>query len=97
MVMDINGKQQNKNLIIKYNELLLKIYLNLILIVVAVHIIKNIVDAIPSPFDGLYVFKHNTVKELGGSVIFGFTIFYYQTTLRKKINYLFDKRLLKKN
>lgn len=72
-----------------------EIYGNLVLVAVAGYIIRNIVELIPFPLDGYYGFDHKKVKELAGGLTFGFALFYYQTNLRKKIDYLFNDRFKK--
>lgn len=72
-----------------------EIYGNIALVSVAGYIIRNIVELIPFPLDGCYGFDHKNVKELSGGLVFTFAIFYYQTNLRKKIDYLFNDRFKK--
>lgn len=76
-------------------RIILEIYINLSFIAIAAYIIRNLVEVIPFPLDGLYGFDHKRVKELNGGLVFSFALFYYQLNLNKKIKYLFNKRLLK--
>ena len=78
-------------------RIILEIYINLSFIAIAAYIIRNIVHMIPCPLNGLYGFDHTKVKELNGGMVFSFALFYYQLNLNKKIKYLFNERLLKKN
>ena len=75
----------------------MEIYLNFAIIAIFGYVIRNIIEFIPSPFDGLCGVNHLKVKELNGGLVFGFTLFYYQTNLRKKIDYVINERLFKKN
>jgi len=73
-------------------RLILEIYLDVSLIAIVAYIIKNIVEIIPFPLDGIHGFDHKRVKELGGGTVFGFALFYYQYGLRDKIGYVLDDR-----
>jgi hypothetical protein len=46
------------------------------LIGVSTYIIRNIVEIIPSPFDGVFDFHHKRVKELGSAAVY--TLILYQ-------------------
>lgn len=72
-------------------RLLLEIWLHLTFITVSAYVIHNVIELIPSPFDGIDGFKHALVKERSGGVIFGFLLFFYQTTLRSKITYVIQR------
>jgi len=78
-------------------RIIMEIYLNFAIIAIFGYVIRNIIEFIPSPFDGLCGVNHLKVKELNGGLVFGFTLFYYQTNLRKKIDYVINERLFKKN
>lgn len=70
-------------------RILIEIYINLTILAIASYIIRNVVELIPFPLDGMYSFEHRRVKELGGGIVTGFAIFLYQKNLRAKIDYLF--------
>ena len=71
-------------------RILIEIYLNLIILAIASYIIRNVVELIPFPLDGVYGFEHRKVKELSGGIVTGFAIFLYQKNLRAKIDYFFN-------
>ena len=73
-----------------------EIYLQLGVISVFGYIIRNVMEVIPSPFDGIAGFDHRRVKELSGGLILSFMIYYYQYNLRAKIEYLFNNRIFEK-
>ena len=60
-------------------------------ILVAFYIARNIVERIPFPFEGLWGFKHERVKERGGDVVFIFLIFFYQDFFTKKLQFLYKR------
>ena len=55
------------------------------------YIIRNIVERIPFPLDGLYGFQHSRVKERTGDVAFVFILFYFQSYYIKKLVYLHNR------
>lgn len=60
-------------------------------ILVAFYITRNVVERIPFPFEGVYGFKHERVKERGGDVVFIFLIFFNQDFFIKKLKFLYNK------
>ena len=60
-------------------------------ILVAFYIARNLVERIPFPFEGLWGFKHERVKERGGDVVFIFLIFFYQDFFTKKLQFLYKR------
>jgi hypothetical protein len=52
------------------------------------YIVRNVVERIPFPFDGLYGFRHELVKERSGDVVFVFVLFFYQQYYVNKLKYL---------
>ena len=52
---------------------------------VIIYIVKNLVELIPSPFDGLYGFKHSLLKELKNASVYTFIFLYFQTHFKSKI------------
>lgn len=55
------------------------------------YIIRNIIERIPFPLDGLYGFQHSRVKERSGDVIFVFILFYFQEYYIKKLHFLHNR------
>jgi hypothetical protein len=66
-------------------------YLNFILIVYAVYIIRNIIEKIPFPLDGVYGYEHSQLKESSSILLTGFFVMYYQTQLRDRIDIILNK------
>ena len=56
---------------------------------VAIYIIKNVIEVIPSPVDGIFGLSHFKVKELNEAPILAFVVFYYQKHLTAKLEYLY--------
>lgn len=56
------------------------------------YIARNIVERIPFPFQGVFGFQHERVKERSGDVVFVFVLFFYQNYYTDKLNFL-QKRL----
>lgn len=77
--------------------LIFEICLNIGIISIAAYIIRNLVELIPFPFEGVGAigdfkgFEHKKVKELGGGVIYGFLLFFYQNNLKSKINHVIKR------
>ena len=72
-------------------ETCVNIVFYLIITAIIVYILRNIVQLIPSPLEGLYKFQHLRVKELQSSQILIFSILYYQKNLQDKLKYLYKK------
>jgi len=62
-------------------ELIAMIWFNMILFYIA----RNIMQVIPSPFNGLYGYDHSRLKEITDTAILGFTYLYFQNELRSKL------------
>ena len=75
-----------------YNKgvLFLEILSQLFLIGINIYIIRNLIQIIPFPLDGIYGYKHNKVIELTtGGVALGFGVFFAQDSLKAKLSYIF--------
>jgi hypothetical protein len=80
----------------KYNEsstlhIILEIWFSIGVIAVGAYLIKNFIQKIPFPLDGVWGFVHANVKELAGGPIYGFLLFFYQYKLRSKIEYILKR------
>ena len=60
-------------------------------LIVIFYIVRNLISRIPFPFEGVYGFKHELVKEREGDVIFVFILFLYQEYYVNKLTYLYDR------
>jgi len=56
---------------------------------IIIYIVRNLVELIPSPFNGIYGLVHTKVKELQNATVFVFALLYFQYPLRQRINYLY--------
>lgn len=55
-----------------------------------IYIVRNVVEVIPSPFHGWFGLIHGRrISELRSASVFVFALFYYQKSLRKRMNYLY--------
>ena len=63
----------------------------LITTAIIVYILRNLIELIPSPLEGLYNFQHLRVKELRSAQMLTFSILYYQKNLQDKLKYLYNK------
>jgi hypothetical protein len=63
-------------------------------IAIIVYLTRNVVELIPSPFDGLYGFDHLQVKELGSAAVFTMLVLSYTYHFAGKLDY-FNNRINK--
>jgi hypothetical protein len=59
-----------------------------------IYIIRNLMELVPSPFEGVYGLEHTKVKELGNASVFVFVFLYFGESLKKKLTLLYDRLLL---
>ena len=69
-------------------QLLLELAVMMWLIGVSTYLTRNIIELIPSPFDGISGLVHKNVKELGGAGVFTFIVLSFTNTIGSKINEL---------
>jgi hypothetical protein len=55
---------------------------------IIVYMLRNLVEIIPFPFDGVHGFSHKRLKELSGGVALTFSLFYFQYHLKSKMDYV---------
>jgi len=53
--------------------------------IVVFYVARNIIEVVPSPFDGLYGYEHSRLKEVTNGMILAFTYIYFQNELRNKL------------
>ena len=80
-------KADKKNIGLLFGEVCLHIYL----IGVFTYVIRNLIELIPYPLNGIDGYDHKKLKELGGGVVFTFVFFIFQTNLREKLLYLYQR------
>jgi hypothetical protein len=70
-------------------ELLFYSFINLSLLVFANYLMRNIVERIPFPLEGVFGYRHDKLKERYGMIISGFILMYYQDAFRERITLIF--------
>jgi hypothetical protein len=53
--------------------------------------VRNLVELVPFPLDGMFGFKHIEVKELTSGALFATLLFFLQTHLQEKLYYIVDR------
>lgn len=61
---------------------------------IVIYGVRNLMELVPSPFDGVYGLEHLRVKELGNAGVFVFIFFYFEESLKKKMTVLYDRLLI---
>ncbi len=54
------------------------------------YIVRNLVELVPSPLDGLFGYQHALLKELKTAGIFTFLFLYFQKGIKDKIQFFVD-------
>lgn len=62
-------------------EIVATLWFNMVLFYIA----RNIMELVPSPFDGLYGYEHSRLKEVTNTAILGLTYLYFQSGFRSKL------------
>jgi len=57
---------------------------------VAIYIMKNMIEHIPSPLEGLFGLQHFRVKEVSEAPILAYVVFYFQKPLTSRLEYLYN-------
>lgn len=71
--------------------LFLEICGQLFIIGILVYILRNLIELIPFPLEGIYGYQHTKVRELySGGIALTFGIFYAQENIKDKLNYIFN-------
>ena len=73
-------------------KLMLELCSQLFILGILVYIIRNLVQLIPFPLNGIYGYKHNKhkVHELTENIGLNFGVFYAQKNLDLKLKYILD-------
>ncbi len=72
-------------------QIFLEFLFFIFLIGIMTYLAQQIVNSIPSPFEGQYGLEHHRLKALGNVGIFIFIFLYFQDHLKQKMQYLFDR------
>ena len=67
--------------------ILLELLLHFFIIGIVIYIIRNIIERIPSPVEGIGGFEHIRLKEIGGGVIGTTILIGFQKNLQDKLKY----------
>jgi hypothetical protein len=91
MVPPIRRKKENSKEVSdeSMKELLFYSFINLSLLVFANYLMRNIVERIPFPLEGVFGYRHDKLKERYGMIISGFILMYYQDAFRERITLIF--------
>ena len=76
-----------------YNKgvLFLEVCGQIFVIGIVIYIIRNLIQLIPFPLEGIYGYQHSKVRELySGGIALTFGIFYAQQNIIQKLNYIFN-------
>ena len=84
------NKESKKSKLIQTIELMLMMWIYGVII----YFVRNIVEIIPSPLNGIGGFKHIKLKELKGAPVFVFIFLYFQSYFLAKLKYYY-KNILK--
>jgi len=78
-----------------YIFIIIEIIIMMWLVGVSTYIVRNLVELIPSPFDGVSGLVHKKVKELGGAGVYTFVIMSFTSCIKDRVTELDNKlRLL---
>ena len=63
------------------------------LVLITIYVVRNIVETIPSPFDGVAGLVHRRVKEVNGGLVMGLIIFVFTPDIESRIRHFRDSLL----
>ena len=86
-----NPKKADKKSI---KRLFLEVISHVAALGIIVYFLRNLIELVPFPLDGIHGFSHKKLKELSGGVALTFSLFYFQYHLKSKMDYL-AKRISK--
>jgi MoaA/NifB/PqqE/SkfB family radical SAM enzyme len=74
-----------------YIFIIIEIIIMMWLVGVSTYIVRNLVELIPSPFDGVSGLVHKKVKELGGAGVYTFVIMSFTSCIKDRVTELDNK------
>jgi hypothetical protein len=80
---------ENHSLPVQYILLVFEISL----VLITIYVVRNIVETIPSPFDGVAGLVHHRVKEVNGGLVMGLIIFVFTPDIESRIRHFRDTLL----
>lgn len=72
------------------------ILFHIVLLAMVFYLMRNVVERIPFPLEGLGGYQHHRLKELEGGPILEFVGLFFQRNLKKKTTYFMDRVFGKK-
>ena len=73
--------KKKKKTIVLFGE----IVLNIALIMIIAYILRNVIELIPSPLEGVAGYEQSRLKELSGGVVLAFSILVLQPNLKNRL------------
>ncbi len=61
---------------------------------IVIYGVRNLMELVPSPLEGVFGLEHLRVKELGNAGVFVFIFFYFEESLKKKLTVLYNRLLI---
>ena len=58
---------------------------------IVVYILRNIVERIPFPLDGLFGYDHSRVIEIKGGILIAFAVITFQHNFKNKVTFLINR------
>jgi len=58
---------------------------------VVLYVVKNLLELLPSPLDGIAGFEHARLKEIKSAPLLAFALLYYQTDLQDKLKAMYNR------
>jgi hypothetical protein len=71
--------------------ILLELVAQMAFVGIAVYILRNVIELVPFPLDGIYGFDHMKVKELKSGALLSLSVIVFQYNLQSKFLYLRNK------
>lgn len=61
---------------------------------IVIYGVRNLMELVPSPLEGVFGLEHLRVKELANAGVFVFIFFYFEESLKKKLTVLYNRLLI---
>ncbi len=71
-------------------RLVLDILSHIVFLAVVLYVLRNIVERIPFPLEGVGGYQHRRLKELYSGPVMDFVSLFFQQNLTKKVNYFME-------
>lgn len=71
--------------------LIFKSIMHIWLIGITCYFIRNVMEYIPSPFDGTHGFNHSMVKELNDMYLFAYIYLAFQSSFEERLQYIYNR------